>query len=328
MKQNTIQEIGEQLLKAKSVLLFPHDNADGDALGSSAALCRALQQAGKEAAVLLGEKEPDSLHFLNEGCFTLNQHQIPEPDICMCVDCGEPSRFLKRKERFFQGKTTICLDHHVTSEPFADYNHIDGTAAATAELVYKLLVSMGLSIDKITGEALFAGICTDTGNFQYSNTTKESHLITAALYDAGIDHAKVAVEIYQNMPLEKFRIVNKVLGNMELFADGKAALAYVTQAMLRELGACLDHTEGCVEALRNIKGVEVAAFVKEKKEGLCKVSMRAKSTANVAKIAAVFGGGGHVKAAGCTLEMGIKEACGQLKKAIEENLEPEEGSTR
>ncbi len=320
MKQHTIQEIGQQLSKAKSILLFPHDNADGDALGCSAALCGALRKAGKEAAVLMGERAPDSFQFLDQGFFTFDQQQIPQPDVCMCLDCGEPSRFLKRKEKFFQGKTTICLDHHVTSKPFADYNHIDGKAAAAAELVYKLIVSMGIEIDKTIGEAIFTGICTDTGNFQYSNTTKESHLITAALYDAGIDHSKVAVEVYQNMPLEKFQIVNKVLGTMELFADGKAAMAHVTQAMLQEMGASVDHTDGCVEALRNIKGVEVAAFIKEKKDRLCKVSMRAKSTANVAKIAAVFGGGGHVKAAGCTLEMEIKDACGQLKQAIEENL--------
>lgn len=320
MKQNSIQEIGEQLLKAQSILLFPHDNADGDALGSAVALCGALRNAGKETAVLIGEEVPDSLRFLDQGYFTLDPKRIPEPDICMCVDCGEVSRFLNRKEPFFQGKTTICLDHHVTSEPFADYNHIDGKTAATAELVYQLIRSMGLPIDKPIGEAIFTGICTDTGNFQYSNTTKESHLITAALYDAGIDHAKVAVDIYQNMPLEKFRIVNKALENMELLADGKAAIAYVTQGMLQEAGASLDYTDGCVEALRDIKGVEVAAFVKERKENLCKVSMRAKSTGNVAKIAAVFGGGGHVKAAGCTLEMGIKEACQQMKKAIEESF--------
>ncbi len=320
MKQNSIQEIGEQILKARSILLFPHDNADGDALGSAMALCRALRNAGKEAAVLIGERVSDSFEFLDQGYFTLDPKQIPEPDICMCVDCGETSRFSNRKEAFFQGKTSICLDHHVTSEPFADYNHIDGNAAATAELVYKLILSMGLPMDKTIGEALFTGICTDTGNFQYSNTTKETHLITAALYDAGIDHAKVAVELYQNTPLEKFRIVNKVLENMELLAGGKAAIARMTQAMLKETGASADDVDGCAEALRDIKGVEVAAFVKEWKEHVCKVSMRAKSTGDVAKIARVFGGGGHVKAAGCTLNMDIEAAYEEMKKTIEESF--------
>lgn len=321
MKQNnSIKEIGVQLLAADSILLFPHIQMDGDTLGSSAALCRALRNAGKQAAILIEDEIPEYLGFLDQDYCTVDQDWIKDPDICVCIDCGEVSRFPKRKEKFFQGKTTICIDHHTTSTPFADYNYIDGNTAATAEIIYKLIVEMGLKIDKQTGEAIFTGICTDTGNFQYSNATKESHLITAALYDAGIDHAKVAVEIYQNTRLEKIRITNRILDNMEIFADGQAAMAYVTQEMLEQVGAALEETEGVVETLRNIKGVEIAAFIKEREKKICKVSMRAKTTGNVAQIAALFGGGGHVKAAGCTIEAEVGEVCCRLKAAIEESL--------
>lgn len=324
MKQNhTIEEIAKQLLKAKSVILFPHIQMDGDALGSSAALCKALRDSGREAVILIEDDVPEYLRFLDRGYCTKDADKIKAPDVCMCVDCGEVARFPKRKEKFFEGKTTICLDHHTTSTPFADYNFIDGGTAATAELVYKVLLAMELGIDKEIGEAIFTGISTDTGNFQYSNATKESHLITAALYDAGIDHAQIAVKLYQNTRLEKLRITNKILDTLELFGNGKAALAYVSRDMLAQVGASMPETEGVVETLRNIMGVEIGVFVKEWEPNRIKVSMRAKTTGNVAEIAAAFGGGGHVKAAGCTLNTNLEDACARLKAAVEEKLKAE-----
>ena len=324
MKANdSMKDIGQQLLAAERVVLFPHIQMDGDALGSAAALCRALRSAGKQAAVLIEDEVPEYISFLDQGYCTKDKDAVPSPDVCVCIDCGEVSRFPKREAAFFQGKKTVCIDHHSTSKPFADYNYIDGSAAATAEIIYQLLACMELPVDKEIGEALFAGICTDTGNFQYSNTTKETHLITAALYDAGIDHAGIAVKLYQNTSLEKLQITTKVLEHLQLFCEGRAALTWVDQAMLKQAGAVIEDTEGSVETLRNIKGVEVAAFLKEKEAGVIKVSMRAKTNGNVAEIAAKFGGGGHVKAAGCTLYTDMKTACRQLTEAIEESLRGE-----
>lgn len=324
MKQNdSLKEIGKQLLAAQSVLLFPHIQMDGDAFGSASALCRALRNEGKKAAILMEDKIPDYIRFMDQGYCTMDQREIEHPDICICIDCGETNRFPLREEAFFRGKTTICIDHHATSRPFADYNFIDSNAAATAELIYKLLKEMNLTIDRQIGESLYTGICTDTGNFQYSNTTKESHLIAADLYDANINHAAIAVELYQNTSLERIRIINRIMDTLEIFAQGQAAMVYVTQDMIRKEGVTLDDTEGAVDEVRNIKGVEIAVFVKEREQGLVKASMRAKTRGNVGDIAAVFGGGGHVKAAGCTMNMDIQAACACLKKAVEESLEKE-----
>lgn len=321
MKQNhSIKEIGEQLLKAESILIFPHINMDGDALGSAVALCKALRNAGKQAAILIEEEVPEYIGFLDQGYCTQDPDVMIQPDVCICVDCGETARFPKRAEKFFTGKTTICVDHHTTSTGFADYNFIDGNIAATCEIVYKIIVSMGLPITKEIGEALYTGISTDTGNFQYSNATRDSHIITAALYDAGIDHSDIAVKLYQSTRLEKIQITNRVLNNLKIFADGKAAMAYVNQDMLDEVGASIEETEGVVETLRNVQGVEIAAFLKEREPQLVKVSMRAKTTGNVAQVAMKFGGGGHIKAAGCTLHTDIESACRQLQEAIEESL--------
>ena len=169
-------------------------------------------------------------------------------------------------------------------------------------------------------EALYTCIITDTGYFQYSNTTKETHLIAAELLDAGIDHNKLTVLLYQNTKLERLRITCRVLDTMELFADGKAAIACVTQQMLAEEGVVMEDAEGSIDLLRNIMGVEIAAILKEREPGVIKVSMRAKTTANVAEIAAEFGGGGHIKAAGCTFETDMQTAWDKIKSAIEESL--------
>lgn len=316
-----LREIGAKLREAKSVLLFPHIQMDGDALGSAAALCRGLRNAGKDAWILTEDEIPKYIHFLDEGYCTADQKKIAEPDVCMCIDCGEVSRFPKREKAFFRGKTTICLDHHATSEPFADFNCIDGKSAAAAELVYRLLKQMDLAPDREMAEALYTAISSDTGHFRYSNTTADTLRIAADLCDAGIDAAGIAVKLYQNVPLSKLKITNRILDTMEIFAEGKAAMAFVNAEMLEENGARLEDAEGVVDTLRDIQGVEIAAFVKEKEPNKVKVSMRAKTGADVAQIACRFKGGGHVKAAGCTIEASLSEALVILKKEIEQSLE-------
>ncbi|MBR1992950.1 MAG: bifunctional oligoribonuclease/PAP phosphatase NrnA, partial [Firmicutes bacterium] len=168
-------------------------------------------------------------------------------------------------------------------------------------------------------ESIYTGINTDTGSFQYSNTTADTHAIASDLMTYGVDHTAINVKLYQTIPMTKLKIQAAILQRAELLFGGKVAVGYVTGQMLEEAGAVLDDAEGTIDMLRNIEGVEIAAFLKEKGEAV-KVSMRAKSFANVAEIASVFGGGGHVKAAGCTLEMGMDEALDAIKKAIGEHF--------
>ena len=278
-KNHSFSEIAEQLKKAESVLIYPHVNMDGDALGSAAAMCRALRQMGKTSYILIEDRIPRNLQFLDQGYCTENQNQIQNPDVSLCLDCGDSSRFFLRKEKFAEGKIRICIDHHQTTKPFCDYNYVDPKAAATGELIFYLLKEMGYEGDAETGEALFAAITTDTGNFQYSNTTKESHFIVASLYDWGIDTRKVSTEIYENVRPEKLLIQSRAMETLELLCDGQAAVAYVKQEMLRETGASMDETEGMVDLLRSITGVEIAVFVKEEEKEKIRVSFRAKAGA-------------------------------------------------
>ena len=177
---------------------------------------------------------------------------------------------------------------------------------------------MEIEFDKEIGEALFAAITTDTGNFQYSNTTKETHEIVAKLYDTGIDANGVSVELYERVSPEKIKLESEILSNLKISDDGKLAIGFVSRKMLGETGAKPEDSEGTVSQIRSIDGVEIAVLIKEKEDFLCKASLRGKHYADVSKIAEVYQGGGHTKAAGCTLHMALEEAIGAIeKKALE-----------
>ena len=293
---------------------------DGDALGSCAALCAALRAMEKECYILIEDEIPANLAFLDRGFCTSDRDVIEEPDLSVCIDCGDTTRFEQRKEKFMKAPLTVCIDHHETTDFFCDYNYVDKNAAACGELIFYLLQAMHAPLDQKIGEALFAAINTDTGNFQYSNTTKQTHLIAASLYDAGIDSAAVSMELYENVRLEKLLIKNQVLNTMSLIEGGKGVIAYVTQDMLRETGARMDETEGIVQELRSIGSAEVAAFIKETEDEKIRVSLRSKRFVDVADIAARLGGGGHRRAAGCTLFCSLTEAFDVIRQNITDSL--------
>jgi len=316
MKNNTLEQIAAKLKEAETILLYPHVIMDGDTLGSSIALCIALRKMGKKAHILIEDEIPSYLLFLEKDYCTFDGNILEWPDISISVDCSDIERFVMRKDKFLSGKFSICIDHHKTNNFFADLNYIDPTAAATGEIVYDLVKILEVGLDVEMAEAIYTAITTDTGNFQYTNTTKTTHLITAELFDIGIDLEKISVEVYQNIRHEKLKIMNEVINTIEMLYDGKADIAYVTQDMLEKTGALMEETEGIIETLRNISGVEISAFLKESKPDEIKVGLRSKTYGDVSAIAQIFGGGGHKKAAGCTLYTSLQEAKQKISDAI------------
>ena len=333
MKSNaSLKELAGFLKAAETILIFTHTNPDGDALGSAAALCRVLRKMGKTSWILMDEEVPEYISFMDTEFVTRDKECLKDHDVSICVDCGEYSRFPALADKFNEGKLHLCVDHHATGDGFGDHYYIDPSEAATCQLIYKLIKELEAVvaesgetagqvalIDRQVAESIYTGINTDTGSFQYSNTTADTHAIASDLMTYGVDHTAINVKLYQTIPMTKLKIQAAILQKAEFFFGGKVAVGYVTGQMLEEAGAVLDDAEGTIDMLRNIEGVEIAAFLKEK-GGAVKVSMRAKSYANVAEIVSVFGGGGHVKAAGCTLEMGMDEALDAIKKAIGEHF--------
>ena len=333
----TFKEMGTILEDAESILLFPHVNPDPDSMGAGMALCRALRAQGKRCWVLIDEALPAYLQFMMKrtaaqaradrdtagdpdrdpaGITVTTDHGIlGTPDICMLIDCSDEKRYAARKEIFEAGKKKLCLDHHRISESGCDYYYIDPDAAATAQLVYHLMKEMDWPLNQKIASELYTGINGDTGCFMHSNTTPEIHRIAAELMEYGVDINTVNVNLYQSKDPKAVMVHVKALQSMDFIAGGKGVMARITQEELDQLGATLEHADTVIDDLRAIEGVEIAAFLKEADDGI-HVSMRSKTTGNVADIAKKFGGGGHFKAAGFTLDLPLDEVYEKLRDQL------------
>ena len=318
---DSFEKIAEKLMEAERIYIFPHENPDGDAVGSTAALCSMLSDMGKEAVVLIDEKLPDNLEFMNDDMFVIPDDDIEKPDLAVAIDCNEPSRFPNLRDIFLSADSSVSIDHHLIEKPFCDLNYVDPEAAAAAELIVELMKVMDHVPSKREAEDLFAAITTDTGNFQYSNTTKKTHEIVCELYDRGIDVSAVSTALYENESPEKLELVGAAVERMQFFADGKIAAAVITQDLLKETGAVMSDSEPVVARLRTVAGVEIALVFKERGKNKTSVSMRSKSYANVQRVASALGGGGHVRAAGCTLDTDIQDAMNKVIEAAEAELD-------
>lgn len=317
---NSFEEIAEKLLEAERIYIFPHENPDGDAVGSTAALCSMLRDLGKNCEIFIDEELPDNLRFMDDDMFVIPDGDIRPADISVAVDASEPKRFPELDKIFSASPLSIAIDHHMIDEPVCDLNYIDPKAAAAGELIFKLMKAMDHVPSKREAECLFAAITTDTGDFQYSNTTKETHEIVCELYDSGIDVAKVSSEIYENESPEKLELIGAAMEKMKFCADGKLVVTYVDQEMLKEAGAVMSDAEPVVARIRTAAGVEIAIVFKEREKNKISVSMRSKTYADVRELAEKFGGGGHVRAAGCTVEGTLEEVMESVIEAAEEML--------
>ena len=322
MKNSNIdlRGIGEKLQAAHSVLLFPHVHPDGDAIGSSVALCRMLRAMGKEAWVVTEGVSLQLEDMAREDMCTADPDVIPHPDISIAIDCSERSRLLERTAGFDSGRTLIAIDHHRIRDCEMDLYYIDSEAAATSEIIYDLAMTMGWKLDQESCEALYTGIVTDTGSFKHSNTTPRTHRIAADLIEGGTDVNRITNMIFKNADPMELAVKADVFGRIEYFAGGKGAISSLSEEKLEELGAKMENAESVIDALAEIRGVEIASMLKEDKEGI-RVSFRSKTFADVSAIASSLGGGGHMRAAGCTLHMSMSEAYETVKKAIDKCLD-------
>lgn len=321
-----LNNIIEKIKDSEDIYIFPHILPDGDAIGSSTALCRALMKLGKNPIIVTEDGIPKYLQFLSIGIeetiksFEDVSENIKNKTICISIDSSDEDRMGNRLSAFKKG-CSINIDHHYTNNFFGEYNYVDDEAGATGEIIFDMIKALGVGIDKEIGEAIYTAISTDTGSFKYTNTTTRTHIIAAELLSLGIDLNTISIELYQNTRLEKITLQQKVLETLTTFHHGQGAYACVTKEMIDEVQATIDETEGLIEMLRDIEGVEVAIIFKELEKGKIKVGFRAKKYFDVSKVAMEFNGGGHVKAAGCsindTLENAIEAICKSVVKYFE-----------
>lgn len=307
----TIERLAEWLAARDDVLLLGHVSPDGDAAGCCLALWHALRALGKRAAVCLPGGVPKMYAWL-PGADAALEAGAPLPFMpraALSVDVSDLPRLGEAGRGLYEAcPDRAMLDHHATSEGFGDAYHVDGSAAACGELVIELIDALGAGMTRDMAECLFVAISTDCGQFSFSNTRPRTFRAAARCAEAGIDIAGITERLYRTRTLGRTRLLGEVLNGLEISEDGQLAWARLTEDMLARAGAIREDNEGIVNYLLEIDGVRCAVLAEQRGEAT-KLSLRSKAPLNVARDVAVpFGGGGHDRAAGCTLEEAVEPA--------------------
>ncbi len=292
-----MNSIIELISGAKTIAILGHDREDADSVGSCYAIKLALSGMGKDAECYFSDVPEHRLAFMGREYKIFDENHIPCADLCLCLDCADLSRIGRRKAIFDAAKNTACIDHHETNPGFAMANWIDGEAPATGEMVYELLMAMGVSLDRDIARNLYAAISSDTGSFKYSNVRPKTLEITAELLKLKIDHAEIARYLYDTEPLALVHFKGRIMESVEQYFSGKLNIVCANQALLDEFGLKEKDTGDIVNIPRAVEGCEIAVSLRETGDRI-KMSFRSNGKYNVSQIAAKFGGGGHDMAAG------------------------------
>lgn len=296
--------------------LIAHISPDGDTLGSSLALCEALEAMGKTVQPVCAAVVPEAYRFCpGAEKFVLPAEARPARYV-IAVDCGDLGRTGAAAALFGQAERTLVIDHHGTNPGYGDINWVE-ECGATAELIYLLSGELDVPVTKTMAENLYVGIASDTGNFAYSNTTERSFRIAGELLRSGYDMARVNRDLFRTQPVRKLLLHAELVRASRFYANGSLVIGCITNAMMDACGATGADAEGAIDDLRDVDTVEVAIVLREEGTDTVRVSLRGKEHFDVAAIAKQFGGGGHRLAAGCTFTgVLIEEAADRLKQAV------------
>ncbi|HEY9900274.1 MAG TPA: bifunctional oligoribonuclease/PAP phosphatase NrnA [Pantanalinema sp.] len=299
-----------------------HMNPDCDTLGSAIAMKRLLRAFGHRVIHVCPDPVPDAYRFLpgTDEVVTELPADLPSDAGLVTLDAADMGRFGSLRARLEAFGLIVDVDHHVSNPRFGHVNVVLEDAAATGEVVYRLYGHFGVPIDSEAAIGMYVALVTDTGSFAYEATNATSHEMAASLIRAGVQPGAISRALFEQVPLAELKIKAMGLASATITSGGRVAYTTITRAMLDEAGAKEEHTEGLAERLRAVKGVEVSFFLRETASGDLKASMRSKETVDVSRLAAKFGGGGHRRAAGCTLALPMDRAVQTLLEAIDLEL--------
>jgi len=318
MKQSSFEEIGAILRSQQTFAVLSHVRPDGDALGSQLGLGLSLSKLGKTVMVRNEDGLLEKYGFLPGGEFL--QTPLSEPqdfDVAIALDTATQSRLGTATSLVRSARTWINIDHHPSNPRYGDLVYIDSNAPATGQILFELIQSQGLPMDAAIAENLFVAISTDTGSFQYPNTTARTFEIGAELLRCGVNVGRVSQLLYESYPRRRVELLRELLGTMRFEGHGKIASFSLSLETAAKLGARPEDNEGLIDHIRAIKGVVVAVFFEELPEGKVRVSMRSKSeAADVCAICEKFGGGGHKLAAGARVRGTLEEVEEKVLKEI------------
>lgn len=303
----TLDEILKEIKNAETFVILAHESPDGDAIGSSLAMCLALQNMGKTAEVVMKEY-PANFKFLPGVENIKIEGSLEEYDMAIVVDCPDLKRVNSIYHKYFENaKVKVEFDHHGKNAMFGDYNIVDQVSPACAQILVSSFQYLQIEITKDIATCLLTGIITDTGGFKNSGITAETFEFAAWALTKGVNVSKIYRQSMMIITKSKFEIQKIAMDRLEFFADGKIAFTYITKEDDSKVDMQAGDHDGIVEIGRNIKGVEISIFLYEKEKGF-KVSLRSNDYVDVSEICMIFGGGGHVKAAGATINMNLEDA--------------------
>lgn len=322
-----VDEVVQELREAEKLLLTTHENPDGDALGSLLGMHELLRELGKDSVMFMAAYEfplpHEYRHMHLEDVITSPPDDVGER-VIVFLDCGNidrmPVDFLRA-----DGCHIVNIDHHHDNTRFGSVNLVVPEASCTAEIVWDLARELGVPLTPRMAEALYIGLVTDTGRFQYTNTTARAHRMAAELIEAGVDPHAVSRQIYENLPYSRLLLLRRALDHVCRLDGGAITLTHLTREDYAAAGAIESDSEGIIDHLRGVEGTKVAVLIRElladDRAGVCKVSLRsADGEVDVSRIARAHGGGGHRQAAGFSTELGLEELIERLRAQIAEQL--------
>jgi bifunctional oligoribonuclease and PAP phosphatase NrnA len=321
-RSSDLEAVAEAIRSHDRFLLVTHENPDGDALGSVLGAKLALDRLGKDSIMYLGgtTDPPAEYAFLP---LTDLRRELPEDAasrVLVALDCANATRMGEAAGLLGQVPVSIDIDHHHDNTRFAGINHVVPDASSTGEIVRDLLAALGVDLDRQIAEALYVALVTDTGRFQYTNTTPKALRLAAELVEAGVDVHRVFQGLYESVELAKLKLVARALERAQVYEGGRLVVSYLLRSDFHELGVGEEYAEGIIDYLRSVDGAEMAATIREPPEppdAQRRVSLRASSDElDVSAIARQRGGGGHRQAAGFSSPESVGEIVAFIRSAF------------
>jgi len=311
----------DELKGVNRVGITGHIRPDGDCLGSCSALYSYIKDNCENVVVNVHlESVPEVFTYLEGAKLFDTEYNDEEPyDVFFCLDCGSLDRIGNAKKYFDKAKKTISIDHHISNIGYSNMNNIVSDASSTCEVLFDMFEYDRISNN--TAVALYTGIIHDTGVLKQSNTTPHTMMVASKLIEKDVDFPKIIDESFYQKTLKQNKLLGYALLNSDFYLEGKCVISTIPLSLMQEYRADSSDLEGIVAQLRVTKGVEVAMFLHETEKNKYKVSFRANFDVDVNKVASFFGGGGHIKASGCTIEGELDDVIRQLTDKIKEQLD-------
>lgn len=308
-------EADEYLRNCGNVYILTHQSPDGDTLGSAFALWNALTFMGRKAKVLCSDEIPQKFEFLTNGY----KDEEFEPDGIIAVDIAEQG-LLGEKLMKYKDSIDLCIDHHVSNRRYAKRTLVMPDASATCEVIFQLFNAMRIQFSKQMATCLYTGIATDTGCFKFSNTSVDTHIAAAVLIAYRIDYARINRMLFDVKSKDRIALEAYIGEHTDYYFDDRLAIVPVTTDIQEKFNMKPSDFEGLSAMSTRVETIEVGIVIKQKSPDLFKISMRSTDKVNVSEICSKFGGGGHFKAAGCTLTGSFEDVRARLISAVEKAL--------